>query len=626
MVVGGGGGGGDIPNNACEGSGGGGGGGVGVGQIQLYGGTSYSIVIGAGGKAAYTGGNSNIQGYGVNILVYGGGNGGSGGIGAGGGAWGGSGGGGSGFGGTEPGGSARKGVCTAGCNSLTFYGYPGAKGFQADSGGYGGGAGGNDGFPLYWGPSSDVYGAGGGGGGGGGGLVGGPCCLSGIYGYPGGTYAGFGGDYGKVGGDATKPNSGAGGGGAGCVNGQGGNGASGVVIFAYCGAGTYQSGYSCVSCPAGTKSTAVGLQDISSCAACPAGMYSSPGSTACSYCPEGTFSGPGSATCVLCPEGTYNPSTGSTSIAYCTACPAGTANANSGSTTLANCTACKAGYFSSLPGSSACSPCPAGQFSPSPGATTCKLCPVVAFPTPPGSSACACNPIQDSINLCSLLFQSDITLNSYTASYSNSTDVYGVTQYLLSTLKIEVDINGDGIITRTEITAALGYRSIQSAALASIPVWNNANYTDSVPVERLLNDAITLFTTSPKHTFDGSGANDVLSISATYPNTNWNSDECYQYDSFLNSKYTPVIVSWQYAQSYTNLLSGGLSQVCGYVNGRLIQDFDTSAQLSDGSQTTFQDGGADSDLSFKRVYCLVTLSNDFTTEYQCSLGLFYVRS
>eukprot|EP01037_Dinobryon_pediforme_P019164 gene19164-biopygen11647 len=88
-------------------------------------------------------------------------------------------------------------------------------------------------------------------------------------------------------------------------------------------------------------------------------------------------------------------------------------------------------------------------------------------------------------------------------------------------LPIEVDINGDGIITRTEITAALGYRSIQSSVLASIPVWNNANYTDSVPVTNLFNDAITFFTTSPKHTFDGSGANDLLSITSTYPNTNW---------------------------------------------------------------------------------------------------------
>ena len=252
------------------------------------------------------------------------------------------------------------------------------------------------------------------------------------------------------------------------------------------------------------------------------------------------------------------------------------------------------------------------------------MCPAVAYYTPAGSSACHCNPVQTSVNLCSILFQSDSTLNSYTTSYTNKTDVYGVSQYLLSTLKIEVDINGDGIITRTEITAALRYRSIQSSVLASIPVWNNANYTDSVPVTNLFNDAITFFTTSPKHTFDGSGANDLLSITSTYPNTNWKSDLCYQYDSFLNPSYSPVNVSWQYSQPYSNIVAGGLAQVCGYVNGRLINDFDVSYNLNDGYQTNLLDNGPDSDLSFKRVYCLVTWHSDFTNQYQCSLGLFYV--
>ena len=620
LLVAGGGGGGDIPGNSCEGSGGGGGGGVCAGVIKLVGGSSYSLSIGNAGGHGNTGGDSHIYGNGVDIYVNGGGFGRSGGGGSGGGGSGNGVGGNGGFAGpTYPGG------CNTGCNNILFYGNGGGQGDHLGYGGGGGGAGSgphskNGGDAFYWVYGNDYFGGGGGGG------EGNNCCDGNNPGWNGGTsggkYAGGGNVGGSCGTNAYKQNTGAGGGGSGCFCGIGGNGASGVAIFAYCAAGTYESGTSCVQCPAGTASSVAGLQSVGTCATCPAGSFSNPGAASCTACPAGKYSSSlGSQVCSFCPPGTYSPNPGAST---CKACPNGTANANYGSASALSCVPCVAGYFSSISGSATCTACPIGHFSPSPGLTSCTACPAVAYYTPAGSSACHCSPIQTSVNLCSLLFQSDITLNSYTASYTNKTDVYGVSQYLLSILKIEVDINGDGIISRTEITAALGYRSIQSSALASIPVWNNANYTDSVPVMDLFNDAITSFNLSPKHTFDGSGASDLHSITSTYPNTNWNSALCYQYDSFLNSNYSPVSVTWQYSQSYSNIVAGGLAQVCGYVNGRLINDFDMSYNLNDGYQTNLLDNGADSDLSFKRVYCLVIWHNDFTTQYQCSLGLFYV--
>ena len=635
LLVGGGGGGGNLLSDKWEGTGGGGGGGVGVVFMTLQGGSTYSITVGYPGGSGGAGGNTIIQGNGVHFLVYGGGGGGGGGgtVGQQGpGGNGGSGGGGNGLNGDHPGGSWQPGICYAGCNQYAFYGNNGGTGNIQGSGGGGGGA-----SAFYW-PDATDYFAGGGGGGGG------SNNCNNAHGWNGGMYAGRGSDGGSPGVAATKANSGSGGGGAGCENGKGGGGASGVVIFAYCGAGTYQVATpACVPCPAGTASTLVGLPSLDSCHACPAGSYSNSGATSCSLCPVGQYSGspgsgscsscppgtysasPGATSCTQCPPGTYNSNSGSTSQSSCTACPAGTANVNYGASSGSSCVPCVAGYYSPTTGAAACSACHVGHFSPSRGLSICSVCPPFAYYTPPGSSACHCNPVQTSVNLCSIFFQSDITLNSYTASYSNSTDVYGVSQYLLNLLKIEVDINGDRIISRTEITAALNYRSIQSSALASIPVWNNANYTDSVPVADLFHDAITLFTTSAKHTFDGSGADDLLSITSTYPSTNWNSDLCFKYDSFLNPNFSPVSVAWQYSQPYPNIVAGGLAQVCGYVNGRLINDFDVSYDLNDGYQTNLLDSGADSDLSFKRVYCLVTWHNDFTSQYQCSLGLFYVN-
>jgi len=75
------------------------------------------------------------------------------------------------------------------------------------------------------------------------------------------------------------------------------------------------------------------------------------GSTSCLSCPAGTFSTAGSTSCSPCQAGTFS-TAGSTS---CSPCPAGT--------------------FSTADGSSSCSPCPAGKFSTAAGSTSCSSCP-----------------------------------------------------------------------------------------------------------------------------------------------------------------------------------------------------------------------------------------------------------
>ena len=599
LIVGGGGGGGNSLALALAGSGGGGAGGLGYGQRIFYAGQSYSISIGQGGSPGVNGGTTSINGNQVSENAYGGGYGGqdlglicyTGSSGASGGG---------GCGNAVGGGSSGPGN-----GNLQYLGNSGGSGNQFGSGGGGGGAGGGGGVSggsgFQWNINGQYYASGGGSGNGnncGGANI---CCYNAQVNTGG---SGLGNDGGTPfsGGHNGRPNSGCGGGGSGCTPPGnvllGGYGGSGVVIIAFCNAGQADNGGSCTTCAAGYYSTYAGAP---SCLQCGGGYYSpSAGSTHCSICSAGYAAPAGSSACSQCPAGTY---------------------ALQGSS---SCTPCPAGYYSVSAGSSTCSECPALHFSPYPGSTSCTACPSNSYYTPPGSSACHCNPIQAPGSLCSLLFQSDVTLVSYSASYTNQTDLFGVSQYLYSMLKIEVDINGDGIITRTEIVAALRYRSITSAAIDAIPVWISANYTDSVPVQILRDDAMMLFANSLQHSFDGSGVNVFETISSTYPNPTWNSNLCYTYDSFLNPSYSKITVSWQYTTSYSQAVSAGLTQVCGYVNGRLIGDYDTVYDLNRGYQTSLPDDGTNTDLKFKRVYCFVALYSNGPSQYQCSLGLFYV--
>jgi hypothetical protein len=77
-----------------------------------------------------------------------------------------------------------------------------------------------------------------------------------------------------------------------------------------CPEGTYGNGSaatSCLPCPAGQHSTALGAIDASSCVECPAGSFSyANAATSCLSCPLGETSDPGAARCrIACDAGSY---------------------------------------------------------------------------------------------------------------------------------------------------------------------------------------------------------------------------------------------------------------------------------------------------------------------------------
>lgn len=469
---------------------------------------------------------------------------------------------------------------------------PGGGGGEGTAGGSGGGAEFVPclGVPLYGGssqsgtgslkwlgnngesPTNNFGGGGGGAGGAGVGATGGSGYSWPLFSFS-GNYFGAGGHGGSgtmsnVPSDATG--YGCGGDGAGYSQTStnfGGRGSDGVVFIAvkkYCPAGEYFSDIYCLLCTAG--------------------KYSSAGSFNCTTCPAGKYSSSGSPSCTICPGGKY-----------------------------------------SSADSSSCSTCPVGKYS-SAGSIGCNSCPIGSFYTPPGSSNCGCSPSLQSSSLIALLFQSDSTLRTFSSTFSNDSLIYDISQYLSDILTIELDINGDGTISRSEITAALQYRSITSISLALLPVWNNS--VDSVLVTTVFSDAMFSFVNSGKHSFDGSGINYLRSISATFPNASWDPYLCAKYDSFLHrTNFSRTNVTWSYNQPQAKLFSvDGLTQICGYVNGRLVNKFASMLNLNDGLLTNFVDDGNDTDLSFKRVYCLFVLYSDQRTQYECAVGLFYVRN
>lgn len=128
-----------------------------------------------------------------------------------------------------------------------------------------------------------------------------------------------------------------------------------------CAAGTYSSGAAvsaCVTCDAGTFSTALGATTRSDCAACPKGTYQS--GSACVSCPDySTTLDKGSTSrlqcvcqsgftstitesgggCSGCPINTYQGANG-----QCITCPAGTVTDQVASPSVASCRALP-GYF-----------------------------------------------------------------------------------------------------------------------------------------------------------------------------------------------------------------------------------------------------------------------------------------
>lgn len=145
---------------------------------------------------------------------------------------------------------------------------------------------------------------------------------------------------------------------------------------------------SCQACPAGTRSAALGLRELSGCEPCPGGSFSAPRSELCFVCGQGTAAARGSSQCVPCGPGffaasnasactpcgpgTYDDVPRDASPGTCSACPSGKFSGALNATSDV-CGECAAGSFSG-PGAGSCSPCEAGSYSPR-GAMGCTSCP-----------------------------------------------------------------------------------------------------------------------------------------------------------------------------------------------------------------------------------------------------------
>ena len=123
---------------------------------------------------------------------------------------------------------------------------------------------------------------------------------------------------------------------------------------------------------------------------CEKGKYSSNGlktsATSCIVCPVGQYSNAiGTVTCTKCNEGYYQDKTGQTS---CNKCAPGSHASNKGQATCdlcakgyfasseaaVNCLPCAKGYFASAEGTVNCSKCPKGQYAANEGTINCTKC------------------------------------------------------------------------------------------------------------------------------------------------------------------------------------------------------------------------------------------------------------
>jgi alpha-tubulin suppressor-like RCC1 family protein len=126
------------------------------------------------------------------------------------------------------------------------------------------------------------------------------------------------------------------------------------------------------------------------CSACSAGTFSTEGSTACLSCPAGSYSSAAqSTTCTNCIAGKFSSVVGAQDPSVCTNCLRGSYASTQGSSACTNCTI---GTYSDLLGSnsnSTCVKCPAGTYSPRSGSSTCLTCPGGSYSAADGSTSCA---------------------------------------------------------------------------------------------------------------------------------------------------------------------------------------------------------------------------------------------
>ena len=315
----------------------------------------------------------------------------------------------------------------------------------------------------------------------------------------------------------------------------------------------------------------------------------------------------------------------------------GTSLSSSGASTLTQCVTCSSGYFSTS------------------GAVSCALCATMSssyatntLPTHwvggPLKSQCKCtvgwtgdnceynrcSKYTQGLSLGAMLFFSDPRIRQYSINFnsSNIEQMKAVKSYVSTLLKTSVDINGDGNITVTEMTDALKYRSVWSSSMSNLPLWcrsatcNIDKTSILIETKKLYNDAINNFLTSPKHTFDGSGIPIITSLSSTYPSPTWTDAQCRSCNPrWFPKTYQRVMTTWNWISDSAKATA---TRVCGYSNGLFNPAFVTTSVLS-GTQTSFRDNVDVSENNlFKRVYC-ISVDYSEQTDYECAVGLFYVR-
>ena len=217
-------------------------------------------------------------------------------------------------------------------------------------------------------------------------------------------------------------------------------------------------------------------------------------------------------------------------------------------------------------------------------------------------------------SLGNLLFNSDSTL-----LLASQLDIANTLRYLYNLLSVSIDVTGDGIITTDEMLNYLKSRSVYSTGMETFPLWYDPDKTarSIYGVAEMYREAYLLYQTSPKHKFDGSGLTFMSNLTSIFPNPSWDDSKCDTYDvSRPSHKY--VETSWKFVDR------SGIKKVCGYINGFLSSQFQTTKILA-GNQTHFTDTTLLSKTdSYKRVYCVYIYSGSSRELFECSVGLFYV--
>lgn len=428
---------------------------------------------------------------------------------------------------------------------------------------------------------------------------------------PGGVGGGGAGGHVAAAGSDGAANTGGGGGGGGRNGGNGGHGGSGVVAIAF-------------TCPPGYTADTAGL---SFCKLCSDGyIVSTAGVSPCEACPAGTFASSDHKSCIPCADGTFSANPGD-SQGSCGKCAPG----KYAPSDHIMCQSCLPGSFCTASDTcqGQCNLCGENTFCEDYGCVTCSSCAsITSVYTPPGATGCGCpaDMSATSVSLLSLLIQSDRTLRSYTQNYTTAS-AYDVQYSITQMLNVELDENGDGDITRDETIQAMTYRSLKSSVItqSSIPLWRFGStiYQEIVRVSDLHDNMLTNYH-GPMQSFDGSGIGILASITTDYPSSSWSASDCDRYDAYNNPNYQAISVNWKYTAPVDTLkASTGLKQVCAYVNGEIVQEY-----ASQGSQnpsiTHFVGDKKSNDLSYKRVYCIVVTFLNSSSQYACTVGLYYV--